>query len=316
MKMTKWNKNTEALFAHIEAIFEKLVDYRPLTLRQVFYQLVKGLIIENTISRYASLSRLLVQARVKGRIPWEWMIDETRFMLSQSVSVDRSSFIDREVGWFLKKYRRDLLANQQTRLEVWIEKAALCHIAERAADPYTVPVLVARGYSSKSFMYDCVTRICQHAEKGQRTHILYFGDLDPSGWDMLRGMIRDFQEMFHLGDWLHSDRVALNPEQVFEYDLPLDPDAMKEGDTRTPKYKEWLREQGYQDDLSVELDALEPDDLLSLVRGAIEKNIDKPTFLDDQAQEREDLDAIASQRQLCVEAIAPILNIMGVDDEN
>ena len=64
----------------IEAARLVLSDAQPLrmTLRQVLYQLVSGLVIVNTLSRYKALSDALVRARQDGTIPWEWMEDRNR----------------------------------------------------------------------------------------------------------------------------------------------------------------------------------------------------------------------------------------------
>jgi len=65
-------KSLETVHA-VQNIIEELNDYWPLTLRQIYYQLVAALIIENNISQYQRLSRLLSQARLKGLVPWEAM---------------------------------------------------------------------------------------------------------------------------------------------------------------------------------------------------------------------------------------------------
>ncbi len=54
----------------IEAAATVLEDYHPMTLRQVYYQLVSRHVIENTKSQYQRLSNALVKARQEGIIPF------------------------------------------------------------------------------------------------------------------------------------------------------------------------------------------------------------------------------------------------------
>ena len=229
-----WRKKTTELFDHVQQVFTELADYRPLTLRQVFYQLVQALVIENNLHRYKSLSKILSEARTKGLIPWTWMEDRTRGILTYPCFTDKSLFLNNELEYFLIGYQRDLLQGQATRPEIWVEKDALAHIAYRVASTYTVPVAPARGFSSTSYLHEFRERVWTHAEQDQRTIILYFGDLDPSGWTMLPSMIRKLEAEFQLNGIIESERIALTPDQVSRYDLPTDPVAMKEKDPNRP----------------------------------------------------------------------------------
>jgi len=62
----------------IKAAYDVLEQYHPMTLRQVYYQLVSKQIIENNQSKYQSLSNMLVEARQENIIPWEWIEDRVR----------------------------------------------------------------------------------------------------------------------------------------------------------------------------------------------------------------------------------------------
>ena len=69
--------------AEIKSIIKSSADilreYHPMTLRQVFYQLVSKHIIKNTLGEYKKLSDYLVSARQDGLIPWDWIEDRTRY---------------------------------------------------------------------------------------------------------------------------------------------------------------------------------------------------------------------------------------------
>lgn len=62
----------------IETAQEILAEHHPMTVRQVYYQLVSRQVIENSRSRYQAVSDALVDARKDGTIPWEWMEDRLR----------------------------------------------------------------------------------------------------------------------------------------------------------------------------------------------------------------------------------------------
>ena len=286
-----WQKGTLEFLRQVQQILEGLRDYWPLTLRQVYYQLVAALIIENSRSAYQKLSRTLTKARLDGQVPWDALEDRSRDVLNSAGWGDRFQFIGAHLDNFLSNYRRDLLQSQAVVPEVWIEKDALSRVCHRAAYTYCVPVIVAKGFSSVSYVNECRKRVENNTEAGQRTKILYFGDLDPSGWAMLPAMLETLQGEMGLGDSVEGIRCALTPDQVDAYSLPRNPEAMKDTDTRTPKFKAMLRREGYPDTLAVELDALPPATLEALVREAVEQNLDLSRFAAEQ--QREEAERIA-----------------------
>lgn len=281
----------------VNEVLTDLRDYWPITLRQVYYQLVAAGDIENNINSYKGLSTLLSEARLEGRAPWEALEDRSRDFLGSGGWRDKSHFARQDAKNFLRGYRRDLLQSQTVALEVWIEKDALSRICHRAASPYCVPVVVAKGYASTSYVNECRERIERHSWQDKRTIILYFGDLDPSGWDMLPSMLNKLQSTMNLGDKVEGQRHALTPPQVFAHNLPRDPEAMKDSDVRTPRYKAWLEQQGYPDDLAVELDALLPSTLENMVKDAIEQNLDLSQYQHELEQEQQELEELRSLKQ-------------------
>lgn len=283
-----WTKKSLDYLEQVKETINRLKSYWPLTLRQIYYQLVAALVIENCLAQYQRLSRILTKARLEDMVPWSAMEDRSRSRLASDGWADAKDFIDYELDQFLFGYCRNLLASQAIVPEVWVEKDALSRIAHKVALEYCVPVVVARGFSSVSFLNDFRDRVLANEENGQRTRVLYFGDLDPSGWAMLPAMMVTLQQEMGLGDLVSSQRCALTPEQVTEYNLPRSIDAMKDTDSRTPGFKAMLREGGHPDDLAVELDALPPAVLEQLVREAIETNLDMDLVREEQQEEGEE----------------------------
>jgi len=286
-----WTEKSLQYVHQVKELIDEFSGYWPLTLRQVYYQLVSAGTIENRLNAYNKLSRMLVKARLDRIIPWEALEDRARSSLYSGGWSDSDHFVDDQLHDFLTGYRRDLLQTQEIALEVWIEKDALSRICHKVAFQYCVPVIVARGFASVSYAHECRKRVQENARLGIRTEILYFGDLDPSGWEMLPSMMETLRVEMELGSLVTGIRCALTPEQVDAYGLPRNPDALKLSDTRAKKYIERFG------DLAVELDALKPPDLEGIVHQAIEDRLDLSQFELEQLREANEYSRIDRLRK-------------------
>lgn len=289
---SSWTKKSLAFLEQVQEVLEELRGYWPLTLRQVYYRLVAGGVIENNRSEYQKLSRILTTARLDGEVPWDALEDRARTTLAAGGWGDSQAFVEDELGRFLDGYRRDLLQSQSLALELWVEKDALSRVCHRVAFGYCVPVIVARGFSSVSYLNECRKRVLRSLEQDkERTTILYFGDLDPSGWEMLPSMLTTLQDEMRLGERVQGIRCALTPEQVESHNLPRNPDALKASDSRARKYMEQFG------NLAVELDALPPATLEAIVRESIEQNLDLSQFQEEQEAEVPERERLESLRE-------------------
>lgn len=213
----------------------------PMTVRQVYYQLVSRQVIKNNRGQYQAVSNALVTARRQGIIPWEWIEDRLRRPRYVSMWTGLPDFADT----CRRAYRRDVWETQPDYLEVWLEKDALSGIFEDVLSPYGVTLNVGRGYDGWDSIHNAAER---YRQKEKRVTVLYFGDFDPSGEDMVRSLKE------RLGDQAAVPEIikcALTKEDIIRYNLP--PDFAKRTDTRTSAF---IARHG---DISVELDALPPD---------------------------------------------------------
>jgi hypothetical protein len=88
----------------IEAI---LTEDNPQTVRQVFYALtVRGKIAKAEIEYHRTVIRLLVEMREAGKIPFEWIADNTRWQRKPTTFVGLEACLNNTS----KFYRRDLWA--------------------------------------------------------------------------------------------------------------------------------------------------------------------------------------------------------------
>jgi len=277
-----WSVKSMNYLNNVKEVLYKLDDYWPLTLRQIYYQLVATLIIDNNLKQYSKLSRILTKARLDNLVSWNAIEDRARTQLYSDGWSDAKSFIQQEINYFLLGYRRNLLQSQNVALELWVEKDALSKICHKIAYKYCVPVVVARGFSSISYIYKAKERIINNSNENKKTIILYFGDLDPSGWEMLPAMLDTLQNEMGCGDMIEGHRCALTVDQIKRYNLPYSLDAIKEKDTRTKKYKEKFGS------LAVELDALSPPILEDIVKRSIEEKLDLKKLNEEKEYEKND----------------------------
>src|SRR5688500_16590624 len=124
--------------AMLDVAIEVLRNAHPMTVRQVYYQLVSRHVIDNNRGRYQAVSDLLVDARREGSIPWEWIEDRLRSPRRVSMWGGVADFLTAVRG----AYRRDVWADQPGYLEVWLEKDALSGIFETALASYGVTLNV------------------------------------------------------------------------------------------------------------------------------------------------------------------------------
>jgi hypothetical protein len=281
----------------LNKINDILVDYRRqgyvLTLRQAYYQLVSRDIIPNNAKEYAKLSGLLTKGRMAGIVDWASIEDRGRLpKLPYWVTGVKDALNDS-----VQQYRLNRQEGQETYVEVCIEKDALSSIFSRVTNKYHVNLLVNKGYSSCSAMYDIYERVVQAYNNGaSKCVILYFGDHDPSGIDMIRDVNSRVSEMLargdnkemvaelmdKAGDYLDVDdesdeipdissvfrvnQLALNMQQIRQYRPPENPAKITD-----PRAKGYIAKYGNK---SWELDALKPQVLAELCKEGIEEVID------------------------------------------
>jgi hypothetical protein len=237
---TKRKRRTAAEVQAIRDVaYEELALGHPMTLRQVHYRLVsrQDTTYRNTQSDYNQLSKWLVRDRLSGVIPWEWIEDRLRKPHRVPAWEDLDAF--KEV--IRRSYRRDIWQDQPRYLEAWVEKDALSGIFADALAPYGVTFNVGRGFDSATSVKGAADRYGD----GAGVTVLYFGDFDPSGEDM----VRSFRErLLELGSEPEIIKCALTFEDIERYSLP--PDFTKATDTRSAAFVERYG------DVAVELDAL------------------------------------------------------------
>jgi len=177
-------------------------DNYTLTLRQLYYQLVSRDVIPNHDKVYKKISSLKDDAVYGGLIDWNIFEDRGR-VPSVPYHVDGIEHaLERAASW----HTLDRQENQNNHIEVWTEKDAISSILKRVTSPFGVTLVVNKGYTSSTAIYGAYKRFSEAINHGQKIKILYFGDHDPSGLDMIRDINDRLMMMFIRG----ADEDILN----------------------------------------------------------------------------------------------------------
>lgn len=238
------------------ALYAIVSEMRPMTVRQIFYQAsVRGL-IEKTEGGYDKIQSTLSAMRWSGEISFDWIADATRWVRKPRTFTS----VEQAIAYTAQTYRRSLWADADVYLEIWLEKDALAGVVIDITDDYDVPLMVAKGYSSLSFLHSAAEVM---ATKRKPCHVYHFGDHDPSGVNAGAKINETLCRLAPNAD-IRFARIAVTEEMIEHYKLPSRP--TKTSDSRS---KSWTGGD------SVELDALPPNELRALVEGCILMHVDR-----------------------------------------
>jgi hypothetical protein len=246
--------------ARIDQINAVIQNYQAegyrLTLRQLYYQLVTVNAITNEERSYKNLGELLGRARLAGLVDWNAIEDRQR---EPRMHIQFKG-IQQRVDSALANYRLHRWEDQANYVELWVEKEALAGVLEPIAREHHIVLMVNKGYSSLSAMKESADRFIDgtgqcwyddaktEAPRERDGVLLYLGDHDPSGEDMVRD-VRDRLAMLGVAG-LDVRKIALTTAQVQQYRPPHNP--AKKTDSRYEAYR------AVHGDKCWEVDALPP----------------------------------------------------------
>jgi hypothetical protein len=250
------HRRTKSELAKIDAaIFDIAEDERPVTVRGLFYRVMSRGLVPKSENGYSVVQRQALKMRRAGELPYGWITDGSRLRLKPETWSSAQAALENTA----MMYRRDLWIDQGIHVEVWTEKDAICGVAYPATAKYGVPLMISRGFSSETFLYETAEDI---NKEGNPAVVYQLGDHDPSGvaaWEDIQHKLLQFVD--HSVD-LTFERIAVTPEQVIDLDLPTRPTKQTD-----PRAKRFTGD-------SVEVDAIPSNTLRGLVTEAIEKWID------------------------------------------
>jgi hypothetical protein len=250
-------KRTRSTKAEVErrraSLYSIIAAMKPMTVRQVFYQATVHGVVEKSEAGYTKVQIDLVRMRKAGELPYDWLADNTRWQRKPTTFRDPAHAVE-ETARF---YRKDLWTDADCYVEIWLEKDALSGVIMPVTRMFDVPLMVARGYASLSFLHSGAEHI---GAIDVPTYIYHLGDHDPSGVNAGEKIEATLRELAPNAE-IYFQRLAVTQNQIEAWNLPTRP--TKISDTRSKGFG----------DISVELDAIEPDRLRELVQEAIERHL-------------------------------------------
>jgi hypothetical protein len=235
--------------ARYAALVRIVCEIQPCTVRQTYYQATVRGVVEKTQAGYDKVQRALVDLRMAGKIPFRSITDNTRWQIKPITYNSMEDALDATAHL----YRRAVWSDVDSYVEFWLEKDALAGVIHPITSRYDVPLMVARGFSSLSFLHNAA----EHIESIQKPAYVYqLGDHDPSGvcaGQKIEEMLRRFAPRAEI----HFERLVVLPHQIAQWNLPTRP--TKKTDSRA---------RNFEGD-SVEMDAIHPETLRQLVQEVI-----------------------------------------------
>jgi hypothetical protein len=231
--------------------------------------------VEKTEKAYSAVQREVLKLRRSGILPYEWIADGTRWQVKQPSWDTAQDALDDAVS----SYRRSMWRNQDVYVEVWSEKDAIASMVSPTTDKWDVPLMIARGFASESFLWSTANTIRRQGEDGKDVVIYQLGDHDPSGiaaWEHVQTRLAEFAPDVDI----EFERLAVTESQITEYDLPTRP--TKATDSRAKNFT----------GDSVEVDAIPTSTLRDIVETAIWSWIDPDALRITQMVEAEELKAL------------------------
>jgi len=225
---------------------------------------------KNADPNYIWLGNTITKARDAGLVDWGAIVDRTRGRKGLTTWSNPAEIIRSAARGF----RIDKWQKQDYKIFVWVEKEALAGVIARACENEDIQVdyISCKGYMSASTIWREAQSTSYWESQGKIPVVIHLGDHDPSGVDMTRDNIKRLK--LYSGLSTHNggfdfERIALNYSQIEQYNPPPNPAKLK--DTRAANYVDKF---GYE---SWELDALDPDVLVSLIQEKINsyKDFDK-----------------------------------------
>lgn len=247
-------------------------QYAPVTVRQVFYAATVHGIVEKTEDGYSKIQQMCLSGRRDGTISYHHIADNSRsyYQVTSFDSLANAS------NTFARTYKRDFWADSDYSVEVWLEKEALAGVVMPVTSEYRVRLVPTRGFASETIVHSAVRSALDEGKTELYIKTLY--DFDRSGQDAEKAIVKRMGEIgADLGLRVFHQKLALTHEQITSMDLPSRPAKTKSAADAKWKYNR-----------AVELDAMPPDVLRSLVQDSLETHMPKRVRLHYHMREKQE----------------------------
>jgi hypothetical protein len=252
-------RRTKAAVEQLEVqILDVLRDDHPQSVRHVFYRMTDPRLpepVEKSDQGYAQVQHRIAELRRRGVLPYRWITDATRRGYHVNTFRDAADFL-RQMNAL---YRADMWSDADDYVEVWCESRSIAGVIEDDCRELGVSLYPSGGFTSITLAFQAAEYIRSEIDNTDKTsaNVIYIGDYDQAGVLIDQDIERKLRH--HLGDDfpLEFVRIAINEDQIDEYDLPTKP--RKAGDKRSRQVA-----------ATVEAEAMPAAILRGLLRDAIE----------------------------------------------
>lgn len=291
-----WEK--EYKFSDVEKnLIERINSFldRPLSPRWIYY----GLYDVPDAKLQRELNHVLNKARKDRRqyIKRDLVTDDTRNPTIWRSNKNLKEFIEKLT------YYRDIWQNQPEYIEVWMEDQASLEAVLKSPNKilqgYSINCRYCKGFNSIGAMWESYKTFNKISKP---IKVLYYGDLNPSGWAIPIVIVRQFKEM---GLDIELIRCALNPEQLDKYNIQAF--TKVSGDPRRKEFNQifgfshWEDKpyQMYRDEktgkmkkgkrhLNIDLEKIPPKDFEDILKRDIKNHLDMDAWLESKEKEDEE----------------------------
>jgi hypothetical protein len=242
-----------------QAILDIAREQQPATVRAIFYQCVVGGIVGKGDYKIVQADLVVmrmgrVESPLAGKMPMDWIVDTSRHVDHPASFTGTADAL----GWLADVYSKSLWDDADCVVQVWLEKDALTGVLSPVTGKYDVPLMVARGFSSVSFINEAAKDL---ADEIRPVYVYHFGDHDYYGRKASAAIDDTLRELAP-GVEIHFTPLAVTPEQIRKWKLPTRPSGL-EG----VKADEWDNKP------TVELDAIAPKKLRDLLETYLSKHL-------------------------------------------
>jgi hypothetical protein len=302
-----------------QVVFVDRREYWPLSDRAVHYALLNYTFMRNLRwwdkeaekwvqipyandpASYSATCDLLMRLRLRPyeSIPWEALDDPTRAVKEFHPFSNVKQFVSQEIDKLFDGYWRKLLQSQPNYVEVVCEKNTVYHMVLRVTTKYQVNTMSGRGFTSIDPWHDLYERY--KASGKDRCIVIMLTDFDPAGERMVQCAGQTLRDDFDIAK-LTIIKAGVTRKQVEKYNLPTQSFA-KETDEANLK---WFLARNNGDKRVWELEALEPEAMMSDLDEVIRNVIDIDLYNAEVAKQEEDEEALADLREKVIRALTGI----------
>lgn len=250
------NEATQGLLVQVQSLLDVNNAYLPVSLRQLFYLGVSAYQWPKTEKFYKGLCAKITRARRARIIDFEDIRDDGITEEKPNVWQSENSLLS-AIRDTVDAVMIDHMQHQERDVVIWTEGRGLVPMVQQFTRDFYVPVITSGGFDGVTLKREFAERF----RSSREAIVLHVGDYDPSGEVMFRALAEDVEAF---GGNVEYRRIAVLDEHIDYYNLP----------TKPPKRGKNTHALSFDDNRTVELEAMPPADLETLLRDALRGVLD------------------------------------------